>query len=150
LGMSCFFCSCLHESFELCSPFLVCCVGRFRDGRGFVPLGRMVVVSICLCWNVLLGFLLRWHREFLFGWNTVGANVGGVTRKIWMIPLTREREFLARSSTKLEHGVTVIPSADCTSSQKSESVYTCPCAPFYREMKGLLHTKNTLWPREYS
>jgi hypothetical protein len=37
----------------------------------------MVIVSICLCWNVLLGFLLRWHRELFFGWNTVGANVGG-------------------------------------------------------------------------
>jgi hypothetical protein len=52
----------------------------------------MVIVSICLCWNVLLGFLLRWHRELLFGWNTVGANVGGITRKIRVMPLTRERE----------------------------------------------------------
>jgi hypothetical protein len=25
-------------------------------------------------------------------------------------------------------------------SQKSESVYTCPRAPFYREMKGPLHS----------
>jgi hypothetical protein len=25
-------------------------------------------------------------------------------------------------------------------SQKSESVYTCPRAPFYKEMKGLLHS----------
>jgi hypothetical protein len=74
----------------------------------------------------------------------------GVTRKIRMIPLTREREFLARSRTKLELRETVIPSADCTSSQKSESVYTCPRAPFYREMKGLLHTKNALRLREYS
>jgi hypothetical protein len=74
----------------------------------------------------------------------------GVTQKIWMIPLTRERGFLARSSTELELGETVIASADCTSSQKSESVYTCPRAPFYREMKGLLHTKNALRLREYS
>jgi hypothetical protein len=60
---------------------------------GFLPLGRMVIVSICLSWSVLLGFLLRWHRELFFGWNTVDANVGGggVTRKIWIIPLTRER-----------------------------------------------------------
>jgi hypothetical protein len=41
----------------------------------------MVIVSICLCWNVLLGFLLRWNREFLFRWNTVGANVGGLPEK---------------------------------------------------------------------
>jgi hypothetical protein len=32
---------------------------------------------------------------------TVGANVG-VTRKIRMIPLTRERKFLARSRTRLK------------------------------------------------
>jgi hypothetical protein len=41
----------------------------------------MVIVLIFLYWNVLLGFLLRWHREFLFGWNTVGANVGGLPEK---------------------------------------------------------------------
>jgi hypothetical protein len=44
----------------------------------------------------------------------------------------------------------MIPPVDCTSSQKSESVYMCPHAPFYREMKGLLHTENTLKLREYS
>jgi hypothetical protein len=76
----------------------------------------------------------------------------GVTRKIRMSLRTREgkKEFLTRLSTELEHGETVISSADCTSSQKSESVYTCPRAPFYREMKGLLHTENTLSLREYS
>jgi hypothetical protein len=31
-----------------------------------------------------------------------------------------------------------------------ESIYTCPHAPFYREMKGLLHSENTLEPKEYS
>jgi hypothetical protein len=38
----------------------------------------------------------------------------------------------------------VIPSANSTSSKKFESIYTCPCVPFYREMKGLLHAENTL------
>jgi hypothetical protein len=53
----------------------------------------MVVVSICLCWNVLLGFLLRWHREFLFDWNTVGANVGGLPEKFgWVPEHVRKRE----------------------------------------------------------
>jgi hypothetical protein len=56
-------------------------VRGFRNERCFIPLGRMVIVSICLCWNVLLEFLLRWHRELLFGWNTVGANVGGLPEK---------------------------------------------------------------------
>jgi hypothetical protein len=31
-----------------------------------------------------------------------------------------------------------------------ESLYTCPCAPFYRETKGLLHSETTLESREYS
>jgi hypothetical protein len=44
-------------------------------------LGEMVIVSTCLCRNVLLRFLLRWHREFLFGWTAVGANVGGLPEK---------------------------------------------------------------------
>jgi hypothetical protein len=52
----------------------------------------MVVFLICLSWNVLLGLLLWWHREQFFGWNTVGANVGGYP-KIWIrSPNTRERE----------------------------------------------------------
>jgi hypothetical protein len=44
----------------------------------------------------------------------------GATQKIRMNPRTRvrEREFLARSSTQLECGVTVIPSADSTNSKK--------------------------------
>jgi hypothetical protein len=60
----------------------------------------MVIVSICLCWNVLLGFLLRWHGELLFGWNTVGANIGGYPKNSDDSPNTREREFLTRSNTK--------------------------------------------------
>jgi hypothetical protein len=31
-----------------------------------------------------------------------------------------------------------------------ESIYMCPCAPFYRKMKGLLHSEITLESREYS
>jgi hypothetical protein len=52
----------------------------------------------------------------------------GVTRKIRMIPLTREREFLTRSNTKLEHWETVIPPADCTSS-KNLNLFTRALAP---------------------
>jgi hypothetical protein len=62
----------------------------------------------------------------------------------------REREFLARPNTQLECREAMILPADCTSSKKFESVYTWPRAPFYRETKGLLHTKNTLGLREYS
>jgi hypothetical protein len=45
----------------------MCGVRRFRNEGDFIPLRRMVVISICLCWNVLLGFLLWWHRELFFG-----------------------------------------------------------------------------------
>jgi hypothetical protein len=86
------------------------------------------------------------------GGGSIHGLCWGVTRKIRMDPRTRvkEREFLACSSTQLESREGVILPADCTSSKKSESVYTCPRAPFYRETKGLLHTKNTLSLREYS
>jgi hypothetical protein len=39
---------------------------------------------------------------------------------------------------------------DCSSFKGCESFYTCPRAPFYRETKGLLHSKNTLELKEYS
>jgi Fe-S-cluster-containing dehydrogenase component len=83
--------------------------------------------------------------------HTRQGTVGGVYPKNSDdSPNTREREFLVRSSTQLEYRETVILSADCTTSKKSECVYTCPRAPFYREMKGLLHTDNTPTIREYS
>jgi hypothetical protein len=76
--------------------------------------------------------------------------LGGYPKNLDDSPNTREREFLARSSTQLEYRETVIPPADCTSSKKFKSVYTCPRAPFCRDMKGLLHIDNTLRPKEYS
>jgi hypothetical protein len=39
---------------------------------------------------------------------------------------------------------------DCSNLKSCESFYTCPRAPFYRETKGLLHSENTLEPKEYS
>jgi hypothetical protein len=38
----------------------------------------------------------------------------------------------------------------CPHLKSCESLYTCPCAPFYRETKGILHSENTLESREYS
>jgi hypothetical protein len=73
----------------------------------------------------------------------------GDTRKIRINTLTRV-EFSTRSSTKLRRKETVKLSASSTSPKKSESVYTCPRAPFYREMKGLLHSDITLGLGEYS
>jgi hypothetical protein len=39
---------------------------------------------------------------------------------------------------------------DCSSLNSCESLYTCPRAPFYREMKRLLPSENTLELKEYS
>jgi hypothetical protein len=38
----------------------------------------------------------------------------------------------------------------CTRLKSCESLYTCSRAPFYRETKGILHSENTLEPKEYS
>jgi hypothetical protein len=75
--------------------------------------------------------------------------LGGYPKNSDESPNTRERVL-----GTFKHKVRV--QRDCNSLcrmhkfQKSESVYTCPHAPFYREMKGLLHTDNTLRLREYS
>jgi hypothetical protein len=39
---------------------------------------------------------------------------------------------------------------DCSSLKICESFYTCPRAPFYGKMKGLLHSESTLESKEYS
>jgi hypothetical protein len=38
----------------------------------------------------------------------------------------------------------------CSCLKSCEPLYTCSCAPFYMETKGLLHSENTLESREYS
>jgi hypothetical protein len=38
----------------------------------------------------------------------------------------------------------------CAHLKSRESLYTCLRAPFYREMKGLLHSDITLESKEYS
>jgi hypothetical protein len=38
---------------------------------------------------------------------------------------------------------------NCSNLKSCESFYTCPCAPFYRETKGLLHSESTLESKEY-
>jgi hypothetical protein len=60
----------------------------------------MVLFLMCLSWNVLLGPLLWWHRELFFGWNTMGANVGGVQKFGWN-PRTWVEGKSKRSSTQV-------------------------------------------------
>jgi hypothetical protein len=62
----------------------------------------------------------------------------GVTRKIWMGPLNT-REILTRSKTvseRMEGDNEFLKRWHQL--QKSKYIYTCPCAPFYRETKGFL------------
>jgi hypothetical protein len=147
LNVCCLLSSCLHQSFEFCSPFLICGVRRFENERDFIPFGRMVVFLICLRWNVLLGLLLWWHRELYFGWNTVGANVGGI-RKSGQDPRTQEKN-VCNIQVRVADDVRGDKGSlhDCSCLQSCESFYTYPRAPFYRETKGLLHSNNTLEPK---
>jgi hypothetical protein len=75
--------------------------------------------------------LLKHQEKFVWTPEADQTLCWRVTRKIRMDPRTRvrEREFLARSNKQLEGRETVILLADGTSSKKSESVYTCSCAP---------------------
>jgi hypothetical protein len=67
-------------------------------------------------------------------------DVGGYPKNSDDSPNTREKVL-----STFKHKVRALRDsdspADCTSPKKSESVYTCPHAPFYREMKELLHSK---------
>jgi hypothetical protein len=65
--------------------------------------------------------------------------LGGYSKNSNDSPNTREKVL-----NTFKHKVRALRDGDSPSrlhmSQKSESVYTCPRAPFYREMKGLLHS----------
>jgi hypothetical protein len=97
LNMCCLLNSCLHQSFELRSLFLICDVWWFRNERDLISFKTMVILLTRLSWSVLLGLLLWWHRELFFGWNTVGANVG-VSESLDKIPENvRENSKLVRA-----------------------------------------------------
>jgi hypothetical protein len=109
----------------------------------------MVLFLICLGWNVLLRPLLWWHRELFFGWNTVGAIVGGYPKIRIKSPNTSGRKVKTFQYTVNAGGDKESPE-DCSNFKSCESFYTCPRAPFYRETKRLLHSENTLELKEYS
>jgi hypothetical protein len=60
-----------------------------------------------------------------------------------------ERKNLEQKHTSHEGGDKESLKA-CPRLKSCESLYTCPCAPFYRKTKGLLHSDNTLESREHS
>jgi hypothetical protein len=129
-----------------------CCLSEYMSWRIIIGLWLFVGCSMLLL-NFLIGFLLadkqKLRLNLISRMLDTELTVGGLPEKFGWLP-KHEREFLTCSSTKWERKETVIPSASSTSSKKSESIYTCPCAPFYRETKGLLHTDNTLGLGEYS
>jgi hypothetical protein len=75
-------------------------------------------------------------------------SVGGV-RKFGWDPRTWEKGKWARSSTQMTREETRnLPKI--AQASKVVSFYACPRTPFYREMKGLLHSESTLESKEYS
>jgi hypothetical protein len=75
--------------------------------------------------------------------------LGGIRKSGWD-PRTRVILQWARSSRAMTQEKTKNLLQDCLSLKSCEPFYTCPHAPFYRETKGLLHSKNTLELKEYS
>jgi hypothetical protein len=70
--------------------------------------------------------------------------------KIWMRPPnTRRRKASTFKYTDDARGDKESPK-DCSNIKSCDRAYTCPRAPFYREMKGHLHSKSTFESMEYS
>jgi hypothetical protein len=67
----------------------------------------------------------------------------GISENPEGIPNTRERTVNTFKYSDDARGDKESPK-DSSSQKSCESFYTCPHAPFYREMKGLLHSENTL------
>jgi hypothetical protein len=122
------------ESLKFCSSFLVCDVWRFGDERDSIALNMVVLFLISLSGSVLLRPLLRWHRELFFQLKHGGRQCWGV-QKIGGSE-RRSSEHKSHKSRKLRKGDKESPKV-CTHLKSCEPLYTCLCAPFYRETKGL-------------
>jgi hypothetical protein len=89
----------------------------------------MVLFLVCLSWNVLLEPLLWWHRELLFGRNTVGANVGGYPKIRIRSPNTREKYMQTfKSEAHMTQEETKNPLKTVHAS-KVVNPFTCALAP---------------------
>jgi hypothetical protein len=75
------------------------------------------------------------------------VGVGGGVRKSDGVPEHGSHE--TKCATRERRGDKKSSKA-CTCTKSCGHLYTYPCAPFYRETKGLLHFENTLESREYS
>jgi hypothetical protein len=79
--------------------------------------------------------------------RVVTANVGGGGKKSVGVP--EHKNYEIQRAIHERQGDKKSPKA-CTRLKSYEPLYTCPCAPFYRKTKGLLHSENTLESKEYS
>jgi hypothetical protein len=116
---------------------------RILDSRGdivcmVVPEGLVFRADFSQSYGVERCFFAGSSSE-LWKWHRKLGHVGGYPKNSDDSPNTREKVF-----NTFKHKVRALRGSDSLSrlhkSQKSESVYTCPRAPFYREMKGLLHS----------
>jgi hypothetical protein len=72
--------------------------------------------------------------------TTVGANVGGVQKSSGVLE-HKIPEQMHEGYEKV--GDKESPKA-CTRLRSCASLYTCPWIPFYRKIRGLLHSETTL------
>jgi hypothetical protein len=82
-------------------------------------------------------------RELFFGWDHGGRQCWGV-RKSNRVPEHKNREQERTSHEGQGDNESMKTS---THLKSCESLYTCPRTPFYRETKGLFHSKITLESR---
>jgi hypothetical protein len=107
----------------------------------------------CSSWSVSAGVFFfdpfcRGIVSCFFGWNTVGANVGG-SGKSEVIPKHRSSVQESRKSQRKRRGDKESPKV-CTRLKSCEPLYTCQRPPFIGRRREFLHSENTLKSREYS
>jgi hypothetical protein len=78
------------------------------QGEGdFIPLRRVMVISICLSWNVLLGFLLFGIVRFSSSETRWTPMLGGI-RKLDQIPRTQKRGGAVTRSSAVKTGEEIV------------------------------------------
>jgi hypothetical protein len=109
-------------------------------------------VTINYCFGVVFNTtmcqpLAKIYNCFIL--ETLFPIVGGYPKIRMESPNTRERIVGKFKYSDDTSGDKKSPK-DCSNLKSCECFYTCPRAPFYRDTKGLLHSGNTLGPKEYS
>jgi hypothetical protein len=75
----------------------------------------------------------------------VGANVGEISENSDKIPEHNRGKYANVQVRGIDDATGHKESPkDCSCLKSCDPFYMCPRAPFYREMKGLLHSESTL------